>query len=264
MRLKSDLHIHTGDDPVDYIAHSNKELIDFGAHLGFEVMAITNHDFMSHREELSEYAAARGIVLIPGVEATIENRHVLLYNFDYWANPPRTFDELYRLRRANPDLLVIAPHPFFPSQFCLQGKLQEHLELFDGIEYSHFYMKNINFNRKAVTLARHSGRSLVGTSDSHFLWQLGTTYSYVEAEERSVSAVIEALRAGRTQVATDPLPALEVLFRLGMYPSLKVRRLARRNGYRRSGEILQLRELPIQGKYRPLITGTKPAAEAYN
>ena len=241
MRLRADLHLHTGDDPRDYVTHSNKEMIDRAAHLGFEVLAITNHDFMSHREELANYAAARGIVLIAGVEATIENRHVLVYNFDYWVDPPRTFDDLHRLRSENPGLLVIAPHPFFPSKFCLQGKLLHHLDLFDGIEYSHFYTKKMNFNKKAAELARQSGRALVGTSDSHFLWQLGTTFSYIDAKEKSVPAVIEALREGRSQVATDPLPILDVLFHLRMYPSLKVKRLALRNGYRSGGEVLRLR-----------------------
>jgi predicted metal-dependent phosphoesterase TrpH len=216
-------------------------MIDHAAQLGFDVMAITNHDFMSHSEGLADYAAARGIVLVPGVEATIENRHVLLFNFNYWDDRPRTFEDLYRVRRNNPQILTIAPHPFYPSQFCLQGKLLEHLELFDGIEYSHFYTKNMNFNRKAVDLARRSGRVLVGTSDSHFLWQMGATHSFIEAKEKSLPAVLEALARGQVEVNTDPLPVADVLLRLRKYPSLKVRRLARRNGYRAAGEILALR-----------------------
>jgi predicted metal-dependent phosphoesterase TrpH len=238
LRLKADLHLHSGDDPLDYITYSNKEMIDHAAEQGFEVMAITNHDFMSHRTELADYAAGRGIVLVPGVEATIENRHVLLYNFDYWAGPPRTFNDLYQLRRDNPQMLIIAPHPFFPSQFCLQRKLLDHIELFDGIEYSHFYMKKMNFNRKAANLALRLPRTLVGTSDAHFLWQMGVTYSYIEAKEKSVPAVLDAVREGRVDVATRPLPVVDILFRLRHYPSLKVRRLANRAGYPR--EILHL------------------------
>lgn len=241
MRLKADLHLHSGDDPLDYIPHSNKEIIDHAAELGFEVLAITNHDFMSHREDLAGYAAARGIVLIPGVEATIENRHVLLYNFDYWQRPPRCFDHLYRLRRDHPEMLIIAPHPFFPSKFCLQGKLFEHLELFDGIEYHHLYLKQVNFNRRAEGLAFRSGRTLVGTSDAHFLWQMGTTYSYIDAEEKSLAAVVDAVRRGSVHVATRPLPVVELILRIRSYPSLKLRRLAYRNGYRRCGEVLRLR-----------------------
>ncbi len=240
IRIKADLHLHTGDDPLDYIAYSNKELIDHAATLGFGALAITNHNFMSHRRELAHYAADRGIVLIPGVEATIENRHVLLYNFDYWQAPPRSFDDLYRLRRDNPEMLVIAPHPFFPSQFCLQNKLFEHLELFDGIEYHHLYLRKMNFNRRAEGLASRSGRTLVGTSDSHFLWQMGTTYSYIDAKEKSLSAIIEAIRRGSVLVASRPLPMVDFILRIRSYPSLKFRRLAFRNGYRRGGEVLRL------------------------
>lgn len=241
MRLKADLHLHTGDDPRDYVIHSNREMIDHAAGLGFEVLAITNHDFMSHGDDLADYAAHRGIVLIPGVEATIDSRHVLLYNFDYWAAPPRTFDDLHRLRRDRPDLLVIAPHPFFPSQFCLQRKLLEHLDLFDGIEYSHFYIKKMNFNRRAEGLAYRSGRTLVGTSDAHFLWQMGVTYSYIETREKTLPAVLDAIRRRRVEVATRPLPAIDILLRLRDFPSLKLRRLARLKGYRPNGEILRLR-----------------------
>jgi hypothetical protein len=240
LHLKADFHLHTGDDPLDYVAHTSEEMIDHAASLGFEVMAITNHDFMSHTDRLADYAASRAIVLIPGVEATIEGRHVLLYDVDYWAAPPKTFEDLYRLKRANPQMIVVAPHPFFPSQFCLQGKLYDHLELFDGIEYSHFYTRKMNFNKRAVGLARWSRRFLVGTSDSHFLWQMGGTFTYLEAREKSLPAVLDALRAGRTVVSTDPLPALDLLRRIRKYPSLKVRRLAERQGYRKAG-ILGLR-----------------------
>jgi hypothetical protein len=235
LRLKADFHLHTGDDPLDYVAHSNEEMIDHAAAQGFEVMAITNHDFMSHTEDLADYAASRGIVLVPGVEATIENRHVLLFNLDYWTRPPATFDDLYRLKREQPEMLVVAPHPFFPSQFCLQRKLYDHLELFDGIEYSHFYTRKMNFNRRAVSLARRARRFLAGTSDSHFLWQMGGTFSFVEVRERSLPAVLDALRKGRVEISSDPLPARDVLLRLRKYPSLKVKRLAERQGYGRAG-----------------------------
>ncbi len=128
-----------------------------------------------------------------------------------------------------------------PRSFVCRAKLLEHLELFDGIDYSHFYTKNMNFNKKAVDLARRAGRPLVGTSDSHFLWQMGATLSFIETKEKSLPAILDALRQGQVEVHTDPLPVADVLLRLRKYPSLKVRRLARRNGYRSGGEILALR-----------------------
>jgi hypothetical protein len=67
---------------------------------------------------------------------------------------------------------------------------------------------------------------------------MGVTYSYIEAKEKSVSAVVDAVREGRVEVATRPLPVVDILFRIRHYPSLKLRRLANRYGYRR--EILHL------------------------
>jgi len=60
-------------------------------------------------------------------------------------------------------------------------------------------------------------------------------------KEKSLPAVLDALRQGQVEVHTDPLPMADVLLRLRKYPSLKVKRLARRNGYRSAGEILALR-----------------------
>ena len=92
------------------VPHSTTEMIDHAAELGFEVMAVTNHDFMSHTDDLADYAAWRGVLLIPGVEATIENRHVLLYNFDYWASVPRTFEDVARRSYAGAGLPPGADH----------------------------------------------------------------------------------------------------------------------------------------------------------
>src|SRR5687768_2788769 len=79
--LKVELHTHTSDDPADPIPHSAIELIDRAADLGYDALAITLHDKQFDVCSLAAYAAGRGLVLIPGVEKTIEGRHVLLLNF---------------------------------------------------------------------------------------------------------------------------------------------------------------------------------------
>ena len=79
--LKVDLHIHTSDDPIDRIPYSTFELIDRAAALGYDALAITLHDVQLDVTPFNASAAARGIVLIPGIERTVEGRHVLLLNF---------------------------------------------------------------------------------------------------------------------------------------------------------------------------------------
>src|SRR5712691_7244234 len=123
--LKVELHAHTSDDPVDWIPHTSFELIDRAAALGYDGLAITLHERQLDVRRLLPYAAERGVVLIRGVERTIQGRHVLLINFSDRAEEVRTFDDLARLKEQERGL-VVAPHPFFPAMCCLWGRLDRH------------------------------------------------------------------------------------------------------------------------------------------
>jgi predicted metal-dependent phosphoesterase TrpH len=201
MELKADLHLHTRERD-GFIAYDAPSLIDRASSGGFQVLSITNHETVTFGRDLEGYARARGILLIPGVEATIEGKHVLLYNLDVPPERIRTFADLRRLRR--PEWLVVAPHPFFPASIALRQRLVEEIDLFDAIEFSHFYTPRIDFNRPAVRLAKEAGLPLVGTSDSHFARQLGTTYSLIEAEPTAAS-VLRAVRKGQLRIVSRPL-----------------------------------------------------------
>ena len=79
--LKVELHSHTADDPLDPIPYSTRDLIDRAAVLGYDALAITLHDRQLDVRPLEAYAADRGLILIPGIERTIEGKHVVLLNF---------------------------------------------------------------------------------------------------------------------------------------------------------------------------------------
>ena len=201
--LKVDLHTHTADDPIDRIPHSTTELIDHAATLGYDALAVTLHDRQLDIRRLIPYAAERGIVLIPGIERTIHGRHVLLVNFTRGAEDVRTFEDLGRLKRQQPGL-VIAPHPFFPSSTALGRDLDRHAGLFDAVEWNAMYTAGMNFNRRAKRWAAQHGKPLVGNGDVHRLHQLGTTYSRVDAEA-DADAICAAIAAGRVQVESRPV-----------------------------------------------------------
>ena len=211
-KLKADFHIHTADDPYDRIRYTAKQLIRKAKHHGYEVLAITNHNTVTYDAELLEYAHQHEILLIPGVEATIERKHVLLFNIDYAKKRIKTFADLRKAKTE--DSLVIAPHPFFPSPLALQGKLGENLDLFDGIEYCHFYFSWLNFNKRGVQLAHQHDLPLLGTSDAHFWWQFQTTYSLIEAE-KTITGIIRAIKQGMVTVVSSPL-SLFSLGKMGM------------------------------------------------
>lgn len=201
MELKADLHLHTREGE-GYIVYDARGLIRQAELAGFSVLSITNHNIVTFSEELEAYARERGILLITGVEATIEGKHVLLYNIDVPLEQIRTFADLRRLR--TPEWLVAAPHPFFPGSVCLRKRLRDEADLFDAIEFSHFYTPRVDFNLPAVSFAREAGLPLLGTSDSHLARQFGTTYSLIEAD-LTVGGVLGAIRKGQVKVVSHPL-----------------------------------------------------------
>ena len=71
MRLKCDLHLHTSEDPRHQLHYSAKDMIEEASKKGYHVISITNHNTVTYDQELADFAHEKGILLVPGVEATI-------------------------------------------------------------------------------------------------------------------------------------------------------------------------------------------------
>src|SRR3989442_3004531 len=145
-RLRADLHIHTSE-AEPFIAYNARDVIARAAREGYRVLSITNHDTLTFSGELAAYARDHGIVLIPGVEATVEGRHVLVYNADVAVDKLQTFADLRRYR--TPEWLVVAPHPFFPASYCLRERLWPEIEPFDTIAVRPLCTPRPDFNPAA-------------------------------------------------------------------------------------------------------------------
>jgi predicted metal-dependent phosphoesterase TrpH len=201
--LKVELHSHSADDPRDQISHSTCDLIDRAAALGYDALAVTLHDRQLDVRPFEGYALDRGLILIPGIERTVEGRHVLLLNFATGAEDVQTFEDVRRLKQGQPGL-VVAPHPFFPAGASLLGRMNRHADLFDAVEYNAMFTGSLNFNRTAERWARRHHKPMVGNGDVHRLEQLGTTYSLVDAE-RHPTAICQAIAAGLVSVVSNPI-----------------------------------------------------------
>ena len=207
--LKTDFHTHAGVDSNHALAYSPRQLIDRMAKLGYDAVSITNHDRIAFSNELKGYAKKRGILLIPGIEKRIEGKEVIMLNVTKeMAEKVKTFDDLEKHKDEN--LFVIAPHPFYPDPKALHSKLLENIKLFDGIEFSHFYIRGLTFNTKAVEIAERYRLPLVGTSDCHMFEQLNRTYSMVDSG-KNIDSVFEAMKKRKTRLITEPLPFLKAL-----------------------------------------------------
>lgn len=203
--LKADLHIHSKGDPQDIMLHyTPMDVIKLAAKQNFQVLAFTWHNKIFDPTPMKAYAKKRGITLIPGIEATIEGKHTLLYNIsnEEMAKVKR-LEDLYTFK----DHVVIgAPHPFFLLPVCLGKKITEHKKLFDFIEYSHFYTKRINFNKKAIAVAEELKLPIIANSDVHHLSLFGKEWTLLDTEAKT-DAILDLLKkktTGRNKKLMQP------------------------------------------------------------
>ncbi len=236
MILKTNLHFHTGDDPEDSLGYDTKEGIDKASELGFDVLALTCHNKVIHTKEYEKYATSKGILLISGIELNVgeeekEYRHLIVLNCSKDAEKIDTFADLEKYKKNNPEIFVLAPHPYYPG-IVRKTSLMEYAEmyshLFDAIEHSWFYSKHINRNKPAEKLSKKVGLPMVATSDTHFFDFLDTDYCLIEAREKTPRAVFEGIRRGSFKNVSRPKKLIrEMSLCYGSYLFKKVLRSMR-------------------------------------
>jgi|SRR3989338_8393245 len=196
MYYKTNLHLHSSDDPKDSIPHTFYEYINRGEKLEFQVLALTCHNRFVDRPEYHIYAKKRNMLFIPGIEKTIEKSHVVILNCNKEAEKINSFEELKQYKQNHPEIFILAPHPYFPSSYVLGKKLDQNIDIFDAIEHSWFYSKHINFNRPAEKTAVKHKLPFIATSDTHDIRFLNSGYIEVETKHITIPSLFAAIREG--------------------------------------------------------------------
>ncbi len=201
--LKIQLHCHCHGDPVDHIDYSPKQLIDEAKRLNYDVLCITLHRKLLFNKKLQKYAAKKDILLIPGIEFEINYKHILAINAHNDILQVNDFQKLATYKKNHPNTLIIAPHPFFPTNYCLNNDLINNILLFDAIEISWAYTKTKDYNKEAIKLAKRWHKPLVATADCHILSHLDSGYTLVEAKKDPLS-ITRAIRQNKIQIHSKP------------------------------------------------------------
>lgn len=210
MKIKTNLHFHTKDDIEDkkgaslVADHDLSEGLKKAKELGFQVLAVTCHNFVTDDEKYYKEANELGITLIRGIEKSVEKRDVLILNADKSAEKIETFQDLKRYKSGHPESFIIAPHPFFDAKHSLGEKLEENADIFDAVEYSWFHFKFLNFNKKAEYFSKKHNIPVIATSDTHHLHKLNGSYAFLEAENNSLESVFKAIRENKIENFSPP------------------------------------------------------------
>jgi hypothetical protein len=200
--VAADLHVHSfpgdgGLPPWDLAREARRR--------GLDAIALT-----SHNNRLSWWVADRlgllggDVLLIPGEELTSSWYHMAALgaraNVTWRQSAAAAVAQIHALGGV-----AIAAHP---AREAAVGYDAAALEAIDGAEVAHPWIYQVPTGRAELQAfydrarQRRPGIAPIGSTDFHFFAPIGFCRTYVFARERSVAAVVDAIRRGRT-VACD-------------------------------------------------------------
>jgi hypothetical protein len=202
--LSVELHAHSelshdGRDPVDLLLAQAEAV-------GLDAIAVTDHDEINASLEAAEVAGEYGLLGIPGMEVTSAAGHVLALGVEKLVPAGLAFTEtLDRIHEQGG--VAVVPHPFQSSRHGVAAKIsRDELARADAIEVYNSRLLTGRANRKAERFAVERGLPMTAGSDAHISEMVGQAVTEVDADERSVQGILDAIVEGRTSVVGSRTP----------------------------------------------------------
>lgn len=189
-----DLHNHTRYSPDSRVAPH--DLVEGARHRGLQGLAVTDHNSVGGLPEAEE-AARDGFVVVPAVEISSRDGHVLAYGVRELV--PRDLGVVETVERIVAlGGVAVAAHPYrFWSGL---GPVATTSARFHAYETANARtLRGGNARAKALARARHIGET--GGSDAHFLDEVGLATTSIDAGVLDVDGVLQAIAQGRSSVA---------------------------------------------------------------
>ena len=208
--LRLDLHVHSRHSP-DGRADLDS-IVDQLGFAGLNGFALTDHNTVAGHRRLAELAREYPMYwLIPGVEVSTREGHLLVYGVETLPPVHRPLAETLDWIRARGGLSVLA-HPFRWAHGV--GRRLASSSAADGIEALNGHNAELS-NARAELIAARRGLTLTGGSDAHSLAELGRAYTEFPVETSSLSDLFGHLRARHTRAGGTSL-SLGGRVRLGL------------------------------------------------
>jgi len=190
--LKIDLHVHTcySDDATS----SLEEIIFYAKKKGLNGIAITDHDTLEGARKALKLASKREFMIIPGIEVTTLQGHVLGLNITTFI--PQNLSLVETVEKIHEAAgIAIAAHPIVFIKSHIKPRIASASNL-DGVEVINssafpFFLST----RLSQALAERLKLPQTAGSDAHHASEIGTAYTMVKADS-DIDEIIEAIRNG--------------------------------------------------------------------
>lgn len=193
--VRLDPHVHTDASPdAEGTVHG---VLAYAHNREVDAVAITDHDTTVGARRALEVQERYNVTVVPGVEVSTADGHVLALGVRDRPEVGRPLDETVAWTRARGGLAVV-PHPF---QVSRHGVRKADIGDCDGVEVFNTWAMTGLQNRRADRFATRHGYPKLGGSDAHDPATVGNAYTEVEVRTASPTAgeILEAVAAGRTR-----------------------------------------------------------------
>jgi predicted metal-dependent phosphoesterase TrpH len=200
MLHRFDLHVHSffSSDA----ASSPEELIAAARARGMSGIAITDHDtcdahnyLVENRMERSDGLPAHGFLVVPGVEVSTADGHLLCIGT---VLPDMRGKPAAQVLRAIEDRggVAIPSHPYDHWRSGIPEDVLDRLDL-KAIEVFNAAARK-DFNEQALVYAAGRGLSMTASSDAHHASAVAVSFTHFELDDLNLADLLRAIRQGGT------------------------------------------------------------------
>lgn len=192
-----DFHSHTVHSDGGYTVD---ELAAHAVERGLDVLAVTDHNTVSHHPFLAAAGDHADVLLLPGQEVTTDEGHANCFGDVGWIDFRRPADE-WRAHADRHGGLFSVNHPW-EGDCAWRKPLAEPAPF---VEMWHTTWDRLD--PEPLDDRGEFGVTPIGGSDFHRaggLIALGNPTTWIEAEERSVDAILAAMSEGRIAISAAP------------------------------------------------------------
>ncbi|MBN1683224.1 PHP domain-containing protein [Candidatus Bathyarchaeota archaeon] len=208
MKLKIDLHVHSeySIDSINKIDTIIKKCLE----KKIDGFALTDHDSI---EGLDKIINKKDVIIIPGIEVTAKDAHILGLNLTKKIEPGLTISKTVDEIHSHGGLAILA-HPYsFPKSWININKISN--IQFDAVETKNasqipfkLMEKYSNKLAKTLKLPKTAG------SDSHIPITVGKAYTIIDSESKKIPDIIDAIKEGKTEPIGNGITLNERIYKL--------------------------------------------------
>ena len=205
-----DLHTHTNPRSDDSFLKPD-ELIVHAKRVGLDAVCLTEHDWFWDEEEIAELCQRHNFLVLPGVELTTEEAHLLVFGLKKYVFGMHHASFVKKLVDETGGAIIVA-HPY-RRHFPIGAEPEDEryypaltracenpvFEVADAIE-----VLNGRGSKKENAFSLKISKELnlrgVGSSDAHEIQDIGSAATFFERRIGNLQELIAELKAGRFRI----------------------------------------------------------------